>query len=138
MKIAVNTVFSVHKARIFEKGLDGNDSKIGDYSTKPISISPSKQARNTGKTRFEGGYAEYKTAIGKNPGYVNLRNFDQMSSDYGVIQDGSNLALGFQNDVNGEKAGHLVDKYDKPIFHHTQKEIDLLGEVISFELNKAI
>lgn len=135
-RLAVNTVFTAHRARIFESGLDASEQKIGTYSTKPINISPARQARNTGKTHFEGGYAEYKTAIGKNPGYMNLRNFDQMYADYGVIENGDNLGLGFQNIANFEKAMYIQSRQGKVIFQHTQKEINLLIEVLTFELNK--
>lgn len=85
MRTALTTTLAVHKPRIFEKGLDANNNKIGTYSKEPISISKSKQARNTGKTYFKGGYSEYKSVIGKNPGFVNFRATDQMMMDYGIL-----------------------------------------------------
>ena len=135
-RTAINTVLTVHKKRIFQDGLDADGAKIGSYSTNPIEIPKKKQARNTGKTHFKGGYAEYKTAIGKNPGYVNLQNFGQMMADYGLMQAGPDLGLGFQNPHNYDKSMWLQEKYDKAIFHHSQSEIDLLMNVLMFELNK--
>lgn len=135
-RAAISTVLSVHKRRIFQAGLDASDAKIGNYSTTPIKIAKKKQARNTGKTYFEGGYAEYKTAIGKNPGYVNLVNFGQMEADYGIIQNGSEFGLGYQNPHNYNKSIWLQDKYNKAIFAHSPSEIDLLGNVLMFELNR--
>lgn len=134
---AISTVLAVHKSRIFDQGLDANGDVIGTYSTNPINISSKKQARNTGKSFFPGGYAEYKTAIGKNPGYVNLQNFGHMRADYGLIQNGTEYGLGYQNPENYKKSIWLQEKYDKAIFHHSDKEIDLLGNVLMFEMNKA-
>jgi hypothetical protein len=135
-RAAITTVLAVHKRRIFQDGLDADGGRIGTYSTNPIQIPKNKQARNTGKTKFEGGYAEYKTAIGKNPGYVNLQNFGQMMADYGLMQVGQEFGLGYQNPDNYNKSMWLQEKYDKQIFHHSQSEIDLLMNVLMFELNK--
>lgn len=136
-RIAASTVLSKQKPRIFEQGLAGNGSKIGTYGTNPISIARNRQARNTGKTFFKGGYAEYKTAIGKNPGYVNLTNTGQMASDYGLIVNGDQLAFGFQNDLNGDKAGWMEEKYQKEIFELTDSEFELYINTTLYELDKA-
>lgn len=138
LRVAITTVLAVHKPRIFEKGLDGNNSKIGTYGTKPISISKKAQARQTGKTYFKGGYAEYKKEIGKNPGFVNLRNTDQMMIDYGIVFSDGKLGLGFQNDFNGNKSNWMEGKYKKDIFDHTQEELDLIGSVISAQIAQII
>lgn len=135
-RVAVNTVFDIHRRRIFEQGLAVDGGKIGTYSTNPTRVSKSKQARDTGQTFFPGGYAQYKSMVGKNPGYIILRNFDQMYADYGVIQSGSNLALGFQNNLNYKKARWNEERKGKEIFSHNKKEIDLLMEVLKFEMNK--
>lgn len=138
LRTAITTVLAVHKPRIFERGLDGNNSKIGTYGTNPISISKKSQARQTGKTYFKGGYAEYKKAIGKNPGYVNLRNTDQMMIDYGIIWSGGKFGLGFQNDENGNKSNWMEKKYGKDIFTHTDDELNLLGNVITNLISTSI
>ena len=138
MRIALSSVLAIHKPRIFEKGLDGTDAKIGTYSTKPISISKKNQARQTGKTYFKGGYAEYKKDIGKNPGFVNLRNTDQMRMDYGLIINGTSYGFGFQNKLNYDKSQWLQEKYDKDIFDNDSKELDVLANVLVFELQKSL
>lgn len=138
MRIALSSVLAIHKPRIFEKGLDGTDTKIGTYSTKPISISKKNQARNTGKTYFKTGYAEYKKDIGKNPGYVNLRNTDQMMQDYGLRISGNSFGMGFQNDFNYDKSQWLEVKYKKSIFDHDDLELKVLADVLTFEVTKAL
>lgn len=134
MRTALSTVLAIHKPRIFEKGEDAKSSKIGTYSTKPISISKKSQARNTGKTHFKGGYAEYKSAIGKNPGHVNFRNTDQMQMDYGLIVNGDKFGFGFQNNENYKKSEWLQDKYDKDVFQLTDKEIDVLADTLKAQV----
>lgn len=138
MRIALTTVMAVHKPRIFEKGMDASNGKIGTYSTKPASISKAQQSRQTGKTYFKGGYAQYKSAIGKNPGYVNLRNTDQMMMDYGLVFRGGQFGMGFQNNLNYNKSQWMQDKYDKDIFDHNDSEINLLADVLKAELLKSI
>ena len=136
-RAALNTVLAVHKPRIFERGQAEDGSQIGVYSTNPISISTKNQARNTGKTYFKGGYAEYKSAVGKNPGFVNLRNTDQMYADYQIINSGG-YGFGFQNTFNADKMGWMTDKYDKEIAGLTDRELDLLAESLVQGLNSAI
>lgn len=137
MRTALTTVMAKHKPRIFQSGQDGRNSKIGDYSTKPISISKSKQARNTGKTFFKGGYAEYKNAIGKG-GTVNLRNTDQMQMDYQIIASAGQFAFGFSNPENFNKSQWLQDKYNKDVFDISDEELNLLADTHKSEVEKLL
>lgn len=133
---ALSTVLASQKKRIFEAGKDGNSSKIGTYSTRPISIARKDQARNTGKTYFKGGYREYHSLIGKGT-TVNLRNTDQMRMDYGVhILGGNQYGLGFNNEFNFQKSEWNEKKYGKEIFAESDAEGRLLQRVVEFELNK--
>jgi hypothetical protein len=137
MRIALSTVLARQKQRIFNRGQAANSQKIGSYSTKPASISRKNQARSTGKTYFAGGYAEYKRAIGKNPGFVNLRNTDQMMIDYGVEILGNNTyGLGFSNDFNFDKSQWMEEKYRKDIFDETKQEGELMEKILIAELNR--
>jgi hypothetical protein len=138
MRVALTTVMAVHKPRIFEKGQDASNDKIGTYSTKPASISKKQQSRQTGKTYFKGGYAEYKTAVGKNPGYVNLRNTDQMMMDYGLVIKGQQFGFGFQNKLNYDKSQWMQDKYNKDIFDLNDSELNVLADTLKAELLKSI
>lgn len=137
MRIAVTSVLAIHKPRIFQSGQDSNKGKIGKYSTKKISISRKNQARDTGHTYFKGGYDQYKREIGKG-GDVNFRNTDQMQMDYGIIQNGTEFAFGFQNAENYNKSQWLQDKYDKDVFDLTDQELNLLGDVHKAEVEKLL
>lgn len=137
MIASLNTVLAKQKERIFQKGNDADGSKIGSYSTNPISISRKNQSRNTGKTYFKGGYREYKGLTGKGNSYVNLRNTDQMMMDYGVhILGKDEYGLGFTNAFNFNKSEWNEEKYDKEIFAESEEEAKLFLRVFEFELNK--
>ena len=137
-RVALSSTLAIHKQRIFAQGMDANGSKIGTYSTDPISISKKNQARQTGKTYFKAGYAEYKKDIGKNPGYVNLVNFGQMQADYGIVRGSQGFGFGFQNSFNAEKAGWNSDKYDKEIFQLSDSELDTFANVLVAQLNTSL
>lgn len=115
-RTALSTTLAVHKPRIFEQGKTESGGKIGTYSKK---------------------YGEYKSKKGKNPGYVNFRDTDQLMGDYGVIIQGDQYAFGFQNPTNAEKAGFLSERYGD-VFHASDSEVDVLLTVLADELNKSI
>lgn len=137
VRAGITTVLAIQKQRIFTAGEDEKQSKIGSYSTKPISISKKNQSRNTGKTYFKGGYSEYKTAIGKNPGYVNLQNTSQMLMDYSFyILGADSYGLGFNNELNYNKSQWMEKKYGKGIFRQSDKESGVLQKVIEDQLGR--
>jgi hypothetical protein len=130
-RTALTTVLAQHKKRIFNDGKAADGSQIATYSTNPISISKKNQARNTGKTYFKGGYGEYKSAIGKNPGFVNLRNTDQMMMDYGLVVSGDDYGLGFQNEINYNKSQWMEEKFKKEIFEPSDADLDLHAKTLT-------
>jgi hypothetical protein len=138
LRTALTSTLAVHKPRIFNQGFDSKGAKIGTYSTTPASISKKSQARNTGKTFFKGGYAEYKRAVGKNPGFVTLRNTDQMMMDYGLQGSGLSYGFGFQNTENFKKSQWMEDKYKKTIFNLSRNEENVLTNVLTDFLIKGI
>lgn len=134
---AVNSLLAVQRKRIFQDGKATNNQKIGTYSTNPISISKSKQSRNTGKTYFKGGYRQYKSLTGKGSNYVNLRNTDQMRMDLCTMIVGRHeYGIGFSNQFNKDKSEWNEEHFKKLIFETTDQEDDLVMKVIEFELNK--
>jgi hypothetical protein len=137
MVAALSTVLAGQKKRIFQDGKDANSSKIGTYSTNPISISRKNQSRNTGKTYFKGGYREYKGLIGKGNQTVNLRDTDQMMMDYGVrVLGPKEYGLGFTNQFNFDKSEWNEEKYKKEIFAESDADDKTFMRVFEFELNK--
>jgi hypothetical protein len=114
-RIALTTVLSQHKPRIYVNGLASDGSKIGTYSKK---------------------YGEEKSKRGRNPGFVNLVNTGQMEADYGLIVSGEQYAFGFQNTFNADKMDWMTEKYNKEIAHLSKEELDLLLNVLTDELGK--
>lgn len=134
---ATSTVLAAQKQRIFQDGKDVKEAKIGEYSTNPISIANNKQAKNTGKTYFKGGYREYKSLVGKGSSFVNLRNTDQMMFDLGTVVVGpKQFGIGFKNNFNADKSEWAEKKYSKEIFSTTDAEDNLFVSVVEFEINK--
>ncbi len=134
---AVNSVLVIQKKRIFQEGKASDESKIGKYSTKTISISKKQQAKNTGKTYFKGGYREYKTLLGKGSSTVNLRNTDQTMMDLGTTVVARNqYGIGFNNEFNANKIEWAEEKYGKEIISTTTKEDNTFLKVFEFEINK--
>jgi hypothetical protein len=136
IRVGINTVLAVQKQRIFTEGKDSKGAQIGTYSTTPASISKKNQARQTGKTYFHGGYSEYKSAIGKNPGFVNLQNTSQMALDYGfqVITEGSSYGIGFTNEFNFKKSEWVETHFGKQVFFQSAAE----GEVLTKAMEQQI
>lgn len=133
---ATNSVFVAQKKRIFQDGKAVNGTEIGQYSTKPISVSKKNQPRNTGKTRFSGGYREYKSMIGQGT-KVNLRLTDQMMMDLGTTVIGpKEWGIGFNNEFNAKKSGWNEEHFKKDIFATSDEEDDIWEKVFEFELNK--
>lgn len=137
MRTALTSTMAIHKSRIFENGKAADGSDIGEYSTKPISISRKIQARDTGHTNFPGGYAQYKQEIGKG-GKKNYRNTDQMQADYQIIQNGDKFGFGFSNPFNFEKSQWLQDQDDKDVFDLSDRELNVFGDVHKAEVEKLL
>jgi hypothetical protein len=138
LRTALTTILAIHKQRIFSQGFDAKGVKIGQYSTKPAHISKDQQARNTGRTNFKGGYAEYKRAVGRNPGFVILRNTDQMMMDYGLVGANMSYGFGFQNRENYQKMQWLQNKYQKDIADISKFEIETLADITVQQLIKGL
>lgn len=136
---AVNSVLAAQKDRIFKQGNATDGSKIGRYSSKPISISRGRQARQTGKTYFKGGYREYKSLTGKESSFVNLQDTGQMMMDLGTTIIGrGEVGIGFSNQFNGDKSYWAEEKYKKEIFFTSDDEDNLFDKVIQFELDRQL
>lgn len=138
LRLALTSILAIHKQRIFSGGYDGRGVKIGTYSTKPTSIPRDRQARDTGRTHFKGGYAEYKRAIGKNPGYVNLRNTDQMQMDYGIVGSNLSYGFGFQNSANFQKMKWMERKYFRDIAITSNNELERLADILVNQLIRSL
>lgn len=108
-RIAALTVFAVHKPRIFEQGLAGDGSGIGQY--------------------VDGPYKEKRRKRGRETTFVNLEMFGSMKKDYQVTKSGL-VAYGFSNTREAEKADANEIRYGKEIFVLTDSEAALYTETL--------
>lgn len=138
-KVLLSVLTTVHAEqveRIFDKGLDADEQPIGEYSTKPISVSKKNQVRKTRSTYFAGGYKQYKQEIGFD-GKVNLVLTGQMRSDYSVVKVEDNIyGLGFKNDFNSDKADWNEANFQKEIFAVSPTEDKILDDAFEVELKR--
>lgn len=133
----LTTVHAEQTERIFDKGLDANEQPIGEYSTKPISISPQNQARKTRSSYFKGGYKEYKGAVGFDNSKVNLVNTGQMRDDYSLIKvNDRTYGIGFKNEFNSDKADWNEEHFKKEIFAQSPNEDKVLDSAFDVELKR--
>lgn len=114
---ALTSIFGPHRERIFSKGQAADGSQIGTY--KPET-------------------AKRKTKRGRNPGFVNLRDSDQMYADYGIVQNGGEFGFGFQNEFNADKMRWNSDRYGKEIAALSDDEFQRYVDVLLQELNSAL
>lgn len=134
LREVATTMRAEMSVRIHSEGKNANDSDIGQYSTKPIYVSAKsnpgrsfgRPVGKTGKSKFqstgldhtsryfEGGYNEFKTAIGRNQlGKVNLSLSGQLSNQFSVIPTSEGYGVGWADTEKRERADHLENKYGK-------------------------
>lgn len=132
---AASAVGRLQHKRIFQKGLDGEGAAIKpEYSTKPISIARSASPVASVSGKFEGGYKQYKRALGRgkmvlfrffNQAYLgSLVRPDVQFSDRGVV-----IASGFNyTPANPKgKVDGLLAKYGEA-FRFSNDEEQLFRE----------
>lgn len=154
--IAVKDITGVIGERIFEEGKAVNGN-IGKYSTEPTYIgdknSP-KAGTKEGKygekefkdgtphktTYYNGGYSEYRSAMGRKNDKVNLNLTGRLETNFlnGIVEldtDEMGIKLRGEN-VAKAKGGEL--RFAKPIFELTKKERARFKKTLSFEVINAL
>jgi hypothetical protein len=132
-----STMLAVTAVRIFDDGLAADGSPIGQYSTKPISVSRKRQSRKTRSTYFKEGWKQYKQETGHDPNKVNLVDSGQMRDDWSIVEEGNNtIGLGFKNELNSLKADGNEKRFGKEIFAHGPEEDEVFDKVFQVELDR--
>ena len=138
----IYNVLSISGPRIFEKGLNGNNVKIGTYSKRAIYVNPKTDSPksfgvlgkngkstfkngNKHKTRyFSGGYKQFKGQIGKGTA-VNLWLRGELKSDYysqtlRKVNNGYDFIL--KKQINIDKVDWFKSRFSRNIFKLTKQE----------------
>lgn len=153
--VAIGSLASM-QTRIYEDGEKSDSTKIGKYSTTPIYVSvvanPGKSfGRPIGKTGqskfadgrdhksryFKDGYDGFKSAIGRNPGFVNLSLSGQLNSQMSIITTSTGYGIGWIDTEKVDRALALQDKYGK-LWSLTQNENEQAKKIAINELIKSI
>jgi hypothetical protein len=96
------------KRRIFNKGLDTNDSQIGDYKKT--------------KKGLPSGWAKKRSEAGRQIGYVDLEFTGELRKSIQVVESGRDVFLAIINDEDYKKAKGNEKNYKTTIFEPTVKE----------------
>lgn len=155
LRTVATTMIADIKTRIHENGIASDGSKIGSYSTKPMYVGKKSNVGKdfgrpigkTGKSKFkggkkkgedhtsryfEGGYNQYKSAIGRNTiGSVNLSLSGQLNNQLTIKPTENGYGIGWLGDTkkSGKKSLPMIDlakalekKYGKRIWGLTEEE----------------
>lgn len=145
---AVKSMVSEITVRVFDEGLNTQGEDMlskSPYSTKPIYISPSKvpgaSGNDIGKRGtkiqsyyFPEGYKQLKETINRADKPLELTlNLRNDWSNANIEQSGNIVTVSLGKDINADKTEGLSKKFGV-FFSANQDEIDLLLDVLSFEL----
>lgn len=105
------SMLAVTRERIHEAGLNANSSSIGEYSDRYLKL---RESNNLGTDR-----------------QVRLFFTGQMQNDYSVVDiSDTEYGLGFQNQLNADKADWAEDRFGK-IYALTESELDQVRSIVS-------
>jgi hypothetical protein len=105
------SMLAVTRERIHEQGLNASGSQIGEYSDRYLKL---RESNNLGTDRT-----------------VRLFFTGQMQNDYSVVDlSDTEYALGYQNQLNADKADWAEDRFGK-IFALTDGELDQVRAIVS-------
>ena len=156
LALAAFSVHSMVAERIFEKGQNAGDGKIGDYNnSKKIYVNPKISPKKftakgkSGKTKFKNGnshktgffdsYKSFRQKIGRQTAFVDLKLSGQLQKDFtNSLQKSSGYWIsGVKNKANVGKVEGAEDKY-KNIFKLTKKESSEIKRIASAEALKIL
>jgi hypothetical protein len=142
-----------YQNNIFRDGKNGNDSKIGSYSTKPISVSVNQFPRKSyttangkrkraGKRKsvyFKGGYKAFRAAVGRQNKFVDLNLSGSLFASVIIIkQTRKYLAVGIRDTNELKKLGGMIKKYGKITFRVPKRLISEMKKGLEKDISAAV
>jgi len=128
------------KRRIHNKGLNSNNAKIGNYSTRPFFMRRNDFARKKPKGSgmfFKGGYAESRKYQGFQNSYVDLQYSGELFRNTQNVVNGSSVEIAVLGSENIKKTlenearfGVIYELTKEEEEFITQKYEDLISELI--------
>lgn len=135
--------------RIYDKGLNSDNEKIGTYNdSKPIYIDPKDSPKGfptigktgktgkAGKTGYFDSYKAFRQAIGRETGFVNLRLTENEKFDFtnSISLSGSFYITGFKRPENSKKAERHIKQYGIETFKLSEDEKKVFRESVRKKL----
>ena len=158
--VALNTLLGAYAYRIFNIGNASDETKIGEYSTKPMltgskgfrTVSDAaaffnkKQKWKTVKTAkgnqalavVDGGYKEFRELNKLQSNYVDLEFKGDLKFSIVIGEINGQKVLGFNSEVQAEKAHKLESHFKKVIFKPTEEEKEIAREAFYDYLREKI
>jgi len=154
--LPASTIHADKAERIFDKGENCNNSEHGKYSTSPIYVnttfkSPKKlqpkgksgktnfktSSRKRKTTYFQGGYKQFKGAIGRGT-KVNFRLTNDLQTDYisALKRRRDKWVNILKRVVNEKKYEGLTDRFGNCSFDFSQKERKEYRRLVSKQMKK--
>lgn len=144
MRAVSLSMLGVVKKRIHTDGIASDGSPIGTYSPGYMAVRTGifksnkkiTKGKHKGDTRPTGVFTKGKDKGGARPQYhrtgdpkVILSLTRQMENDFGVVDDGTYVGLGFQNQENYNKSQYCEATYQKPIYDLMATELQLASKI---------
>lgn len=167
--VATKTMEGEIKRRVFTNGRDSSNRRIGKYSRNPMYVSiagakrrygsqirvsalrgrgknSNKRKFKNGKERksmyFSGGYAEFRTKVGRQAQRVDLNLTGTTEKTISTALLKNRAIIGWLNDERYLISQALEKKYGTTIFEPTKKEvaksIAIIEKEIDIRINKAL
>lgn len=144
---AFSDVFSQHKRRIFNKGEAADNTKIGNYSTKPAWFgvdsfavkSAFKPAKGRKSVKLNDGYKGLRELQGFQVEKVDLQYSNALFISYQYQPKGNgSIDVGFSDRENYKKARGNEKRFKKTIFYLSPPDIALLQSEVLIQLNRLL
>jgi hypothetical protein len=154
--IAASSIHFIMSNRIFDKGLNSDNDKIGNYnSTNELYVNPKYSPKKfptkgkTGQSVFANGkphktgyfdsYKSYKQSQGLESSFVDLTLFGDLRNNFkgGLQEVGNGKWIVSVRDNNAKKIEGNEGKYGE-VFAPTEQEKKQYKEILNFEILKAL
>lgn len=132
--------------RIFEEGLDSNDTRIGNYSTKPMYASRDAFVKKSafkgkGKVRaktktmyLDGGYSQFRQVQGRDTSKVNLDLTGDLRSSIQTVKNGNIIEIGITSDFASKKGRGNERRFNKEILKPSTSDLKYFEQKLNLEI----
>jgi hypothetical protein len=159
--VAAKEFEAAYKTRLFVRGMDSKNRKIGSYSRAPFYVNPQSKSLvglpkskfspmgKNGKSKFKNGkkkktrflkagYSEFRQRAGRQNKTVDLNLSGSLFNSMQIGIKGSVIHFGFTDAQNIKKAQGNEQHFRRVIFAPTQEEREIFREAAIIGIQKTI